>query len=99
MLNTYFPIFTEVHRNLPTEVTLSCKDGKNFEAHRALLAARSQYFYGIKGSYLEKILKYIYRHQPGINHGINQVQLEPTGKKCYFQYGYKWSVDCFLEFD
>ena len=58
-----------------TDITLSCEDGKNFEAHRVLLAARSQYFYGIvpklkvepviflkgvKGSYLEKILKYIY---------------------------------------
>jgi len=58
-----------------TDITLSCEDGKNFEAHRVLLAARSQYFYGIvpklkvepviflkgvKGSHLEKILKYIY---------------------------------------
>ena len=61
-----------------TDITLSCEDGKNFEAHRVLLAARSQYFYGIvpklkvepviflkgvKGSYLEKILKYIRHHQ------------------------------------
>ena len=30
-----------------TDITLSCEDGKNFEAHRVLLAARSQYFYGI----------------------------------------------------
>ena len=58
-----------------TDITLSCEDGKNFEAHRVLLAARSQYFYGIvpklkvepviflkgvKGSHLEKILKFIY---------------------------------------
>lgn len=58
-----------------TDITLSCEDGKNFEAHRVLLAARSQYFYGIvpklklepviflkgvKGSHLEKVLKYIY---------------------------------------
>ena len=58
-----------------TDITLSCEDGKNFEAHRVLLAARSQYFYGIvpklkvepviflkgvKGNHLEKILKYIY---------------------------------------
>ena len=54
---------------------MSCEDGKNFEAHRVLLAARSAYFYGIvpklkvepviflkgvKGSHLEKILKFIY---------------------------------------
>ena len=58
-----------------TDITLSCEDGKNFEAHRVLLAARSQYFYaivpklkvepviflkGVKGSHLEKVLKYIY---------------------------------------
>ena len=58
-----------------TDITLSCEDGKNFEAHRVLLAARSAYFYGIvpklkvepviflkgvKGSHLEKILKFIY---------------------------------------
>ena len=30
-----------------TDITLSCEDGKNFEAHRVLLAARSAYFYGI----------------------------------------------------
>ena len=58
-----------------TDITLSCEDGKNFEAHRVLLAARSAYFYaivpklkiepviflkGVKGSHLEKILKFVY---------------------------------------
>jgi len=58
-----------------TDITLSTEDGKNFEAHRVLLAARSHYFYtiiprlkseaviflkGIKGAHLDKILKYIY---------------------------------------
>ena len=73
------PMQTELFRlysqGFLTDITLSCEDGKNFEAHRVLLAARSQYFYGIvpklkvepviflkgvKGSHLEKILKYIY---------------------------------------
>ena len=58
-----------------TDITLSTEDGKNFEAHRILLAARSHYFYsvvprlkseaviflkGVKGAHLDKILKYIY---------------------------------------
>ncbi|QQP35233.1 Deformed epidermal autoregulatory factor 1 -like protein [Caligus rogercresseyi] len=58
-----------------TDITLSTEDGKNFEAHRVLLAARSHYFHslvprlkseaviflkGVKGSILDKILKYIY---------------------------------------
>ena len=58
-----------------TDITLSTEDGKNFEAHRILLAARSHYFHsivprlksepviflkGVKGAHLDKILKYIY---------------------------------------
>ena len=58
-----------------TDITLSCEDGKLFEAHKVILAARSSYFYGlipklkgdpviflkgIKGAYLEKVLKYVY---------------------------------------
>ena len=58
-----------------TDITLSTEDGKNFEAHRILLAARSTYFNsviprlksepviflkGIKGSHLDKVLKFIY---------------------------------------
>uniref|UniRef100_A0A0K2UHN6 Deformed epidermal autoregulatory factor 1 homolog [Acyrthosiphon pisum] n=1 Tax=Lepeophtheirus salmonis TaxID=72036 RepID=A0A0K2UHN6_LEPSM len=58
-----------------TDITLSTEDGKNFEAHRILLAARSHYFHsvvprlksepviflkGVKGTILDKILKYIY---------------------------------------
>ena len=30
-----------------TDITLSTEDGKNFEAHRILLAARSHYFHSI----------------------------------------------------
>lgn len=58
-----------------TDITLSCEDGKIFEAHKVILASRSSYFYnliprlkgdpviflkGIKGAYLEKVLKYVY---------------------------------------
>jgi len=59
-----------------TDITLSTEDGKNFEAHKILLAARSHYFHsivprmrtsepviflkGVKGAHLDKILKYIY---------------------------------------
>ena len=57
------------------DITLSTDDGKNFEAHKILLAARSNYFHqivprlkadpvvflkGVKGNYLDKILKFIY---------------------------------------
>jgi hypothetical protein len=52
-----------------TDITLSTEDGKNFEAHRVLLAARSHYFHsviprlktdaviflkGVKGAHLDK---------------------------------------------
>ena len=72
-----------------TDITLSTEDGKNFEAHRVLLAARSNYFYsvvqrlkpesaiflkGIKGSYLDKILKYIY----GSSVTLSRHQLKPV---------------------
>ena len=58
-----------------TDITLTCEDGKIFEAHKVILSARSNYFYnlipklkgdpviflkGVKGTYLEKILKYVY---------------------------------------
>ena len=58
-----------------TDITLTCEDGKIFEAHKVILSARSTYFYnlipklkgdpviflkGVKGTYLEKILKYVY---------------------------------------
>ena len=58
-----------------TDITLSTEDGKNFEAHKVLLAARSHYFHsvvprlksdpviflkGVKGAHLDKILKFIY---------------------------------------
>ena len=38
-----------------TDITLSTEDGKNFEAHRILLAARSHYFHSIGKN---KIYKY-----------------------------------------
>lgn len=58
-----------------TDITISTDDGKNFEAHKILLAARSVYFHsivprlktdpvvflkGVKGAHLDKILKFIY---------------------------------------
>lgn len=71
-----------------TDITLSTEDGKNFEAHRVLLAARSTYFHsivsrlktdpviffkGIKGSHLDKILKFIY----GNSVAVSKTQLKP----------------------
>ena len=38
-----------------TDITLSTEDGKNFEAHRILLAARSHYFHSIGKSKIYKI--------------------------------------------
>ena len=64
-----------------TDITLSCEDGKIFEAHKVILAARSNYFYnlipklkgdpviflkGIKGAYLEKVLKYVYSGEASV---------------------------------
>ena len=73
------PIHQEMYKlytqGYMTDITLSCEDGKIFEAHKVILAARSSYFYnlipklkgdpviflkGIKGAYLEKVLKYVY---------------------------------------
>lgn len=71
-----------------TDITLSTEDGKNFEAHRILLAARSQYFHsivprlkaepviflkGIKGAHLDKILKFMY----GTRVAVSKHQLKP----------------------
>ena len=35
-----------------TDITLSTEDGKNFEAHKILLAARSTYFHSVVPRYL-----------------------------------------------
>lgn len=71
-----------------TDITLSTEDGKNFEAHRVLLAARSAYFHsvvprlksdpviflkGIKGAHLDKVLKFIY----GGSVAVSKHQLKP----------------------
>ncbi len=71
-----------------TDITLSTEDGKNFEAHRVLLAARSTYFHsvvprlksepviflkGVKGAHLDKILKFIY----GTAVSVSKHQLKP----------------------
>ncbi len=71
-----------------TDITLSTEDGKNFEAHRVLLAARSTYFSsvvprlkaepviflkGVKGAHLDKILKFIY----GSSVSVSKHQLKP----------------------
>jgi len=71
-----------------TDITLSCEDGKNFEAHRVLLAARSHYFYdlvpklksdpviflkGVKGGHLAKVLEYIYSGSTS----VSKTQLKP----------------------
>jgi hypothetical protein len=68
-------LFRLYSQGFVTDITLSCEDGKIFEAHKVILSARSTYFYGlipklkgdpviflkgIKGAYLEKILKYVY---------------------------------------
>ena len=68
-------LFRLYSQGFVTDITLSCEDGKIFEAHKVILSARSNYFYGlipklkgdpviflkgIKGAYLEKILKYVY---------------------------------------
>ena len=71
-----------------TDITLSTEDGKNFEAHRILLAARSAYFHsvvprlktdpviflkGVKGAHLDKILKFMY----GSGVAVSKHQLKP----------------------
>ena len=71
-----------------TDITLSTEDGKNFEGHRVLLAARSAYFHGViprlkadsaiylkgvKGAHLDKILKFIY----GGTCSVSKHQLKP----------------------
>ena len=35
-----------------TDITLSTEDGKNFEAHKILLAARSTYFHSVVPRYV-----------------------------------------------
>ena len=72
-----------------TDITLSTEDGKNFEAHRVILAARSPYFAsvvprlrsegavvflrGVKGAHLDKVLKFIY----GVSVSVSRHQLKP----------------------
>ena len=68
-------LFRLYSQGFVTDITLTCEDGKIFEAHKVILSARSAYFYnlipklkgdpviflkGVKGTYLEKILKYVY---------------------------------------
>lgn len=68
-------LFRLYSQGFVTDITLTCEDGKIFEAHKVILSARSNYFYnlipklkgdpviflkGVKGTYLEKILKYVY---------------------------------------